>query len=94
MVKMGQDTAASADEPPPAAVLVPGTAVFGNDGARHVWVVEDGAARRRDVETAGRDGGDARIVRGLAAGERVVAEAGGEALAALRDGAEVVSLKR
>ena len=89
-----QDTAATADEPPPAAVLVPGTAVFGNAGARHVWVVEDGAARRRNVETAGRDGGDARIVRGLAAGERVVAEAGGEALAALRDGAEVVSLKR
>ena len=89
-----EDVAAAADEPPPAAVLVPGSAVFGNDGARHVWVVdEDGAARRRAVETAGREGGDARVVRGLAAGERVVAEASGETLAALQDGAEVVPLQ-
>ena len=86
--------AESADEPPPAAVLVPATALFGNDAGRHVWVVEDGAARRRDVETAGREGANARILRGLAAGERVVAEASDEALAALRDGAEVVSPKQ
>ena len=85
-----QASAAVADAPKGKGVLVPGAAVFGGGDGHHVWVVADGVAQRRSVEVAGRKGANARIVNGLAAGERVVAEASEPTLAALRDGAEVV----
>ena len=83
-------SAANANAPERKGVLVPGAAVFGSGDGRHVWVVADGVAQRRGVEVAGREGANARIVDGLAAGERVVAEASEATLAALRDGADVV----
>ena len=85
-----QASAANANAPTRKGVLVPGAAVFGSGDRRHVWVVADGVAQRRGVEVAGREGANARIVEGLAAGERVVAEAGEATLAALRDGADIV----
>ena len=83
-------SAANANAPERKGVLVPGAAVFGSGDGRHVWVVADGMAQRRGVEVAGREGANARIVDGLAAGERVVAEASEATLAALRDGADIV----
>ena len=83
-------SAANANAPERKGVLVPGAAVFGSGDGRHVWVVADGVAQRRGVEVAGREGANARIVDGLAAGERVVAEASEATLAALRDGADIV----
>jgi len=46
--------------------------VVGEGAARHVFVVKDGVAAKRTVET-GAELGDLVAVRGLAAGERVVA---------------------
>ena len=83
-------SAANVNAPTRKGVLVPGAAVFGSGDGKHVWVVADGAAQRRDVEVAGRQGANARIVDGLVAGERVVAEASEATLAALRDGADIV----
>ena len=83
-------SAANVNAPTREGVLVPGAAVFGSGDGRHVWVVADGVAQRRGVEVAGREGANARIVDGLAAGERVVAEASEATLTALRDGADVV----
>ena len=83
-------SAANVNAPTRKGVLVPGAAVFGSGDGRHVWVVADGVAQRRGVEVAGREGANARIVDGLAAGERVVAEASEATLAALRDGADIV----
>ena len=83
-------SAANVNAPERKGVLVPGAAVFGSGDGRHVWVVADGVAQRRGVEVAGREGANARIVDGLAAGERVVAEASEATLAALRDGADIV----
>jgi RND family efflux transporter MFP subunit len=48
------------------------SAVIGEGAGRHVFVVKDGVAVKRDVET-GAELGDLVAVRGLAAGERVVA---------------------
>ena len=84
------DSAAVANAPKGKGVLVPGAAVFGSGDGHHVWVVANGVAQRRGVEVAGREGANARIVDGLAAGERVVTEASEPTLAALRDGADVV----
>ena len=83
-------SAANVNAPTRKGVLVPEKAVFGSGDGRYVWVVADGGAQRRGVEVAGREGANARIVEGLAAGERVVAEASEATLAALRDGADVV----
>jgi RND family efflux transporter MFP subunit len=56
------------------AVLVPAAALRReNDGRSYVWVVDDGHARRSDVETAGLVGGDrVRITRGLNGDEKLI----------------------
>jgi HlyD family secretion protein len=65
------ERAPTADERKPVAA-VQKTAVIGEGAARHVFVVKDGVAAKRTVET-GAELGDLVAVRGLAAGERVVA---------------------
>lgn len=68
------------------AVLVPADAVLVNDrGERHVFVVEDGVARRRGVTVGIEHGGQVQVTRGVLPGEKVVV-AGHQAL---RDGREV-----
>ena len=49
-------------------------AIFRLDGIPHVYVVDDGKARRRKVEVGLEGGGRTEIVGGLAADEQVVAE--------------------
>jgi RND family efflux transporter MFP subunit len=65
------ERAPTADERKPVAA-VQKAAVVGEGAARHVFVVKDGVAAKRTVET-GAELGDLVAVRGLAAGERVVA---------------------
>ena len=53
-------------------LLVPASAVVGQAGAQQVFVVVDGKAERRDVETGLSSEGRVEIVSGLRAGEAVV----------------------
>lgn len=54
-------------------VALPSAAVRrGVDGRTYVWVVTDGRARRRFIETAGLVGEDVHVVEGLVGGEDVV----------------------
>jgi membrane fusion protein, multidrug efflux system len=70
----------------PDALMVPEPAVVrGSDVPTFVWVVEGETARVRPVEVGLRQGGEARIVNGLAAGDRVVVEG----MANLREGERV-----
>ncbi len=58
---------------PERAVLVPSEALHReSDGRTYVLAVEDGHARRRDVEAAGIVGDRVRIARGLEGGEALV----------------------
>lgn len=66
------------DAPPPGAaperaVLVPSAALRReSDGRTYVYTVEDGHARRHDVEVSGVVGDRVRIARGLEGGEALV----------------------
>lgn len=65
--------------------LVPAEAVIAEDARTSVFVVRDGAAERRAVQTGYRDNGRVEIRSGVAPGERVVVTGQG----ALRDGSKV-----
>jgi RND family efflux transporter MFP subunit len=68
----------------PSGLLVPDSAVLrGSEVALFVYVVEDGAARVREVSVGARVAGRALISEGLSAGDEVVVEG----TARLRDGA-------
>lgn len=68
------------------ALMVPEPAVLrGSEVPTFVWVIDGEVARVRPVEVGLRQGGEARILRGLSAGERVVVEG----VAALREGGRV-----
>jgi len=54
------------------AVKVPLTALFRNGESWAVFALQDGRARRRDVERGSVSGFEAEIVRGLEPGERIV----------------------
>jgi membrane fusion protein (multidrug efflux system) len=70
----------------PAAILLPEPAVLrGSDYPAFVYVVEGGVARVREVKVGLRQNGRARILEGLAPGDRVVVEG----TSFLRDGAPV-----
>jgi len=56
----------------PDALTVPSIAVIPELGGKRVWVVEDGAAQPRPVETGIRTGDRVEVTSGLAAGERVI----------------------
>lgn len=66
-------------------VMVPGGAVVGAAGAQSVFVVQEGRAVRRSVETGLTSEGRVEILSGLTAGEVVVVTGNN----GLRDGAEV-----
>ncbi len=55
-----------------AALMVPASAVVTKDGASHVYVVEEGATKRCDVETGTTQGDRVEITSGLEAGATVV----------------------
>lgn len=54
------------------ALTVPSIAVIPELGGKKVWVVEDGAAQPRQVETGIRTGDRVEVTRGLSAGDRVI----------------------
>ncbi|MHB1004743.1 MAG: efflux RND transporter periplasmic adaptor subunit [Chloroflexota bacterium] len=62
------------------ALRVPAGAVVEREGAKTVWVVQDGVARARAVRTGLSDGALVEVVEGLAEGDQVVAQ-GGDVLA-------------
>ena len=57
------------------ALTVPSIAVIPELGSKKVFVVEDGRAMPRLVETGVRTGSEVQITRGLAAGDRVIVSA-------------------
>jgi len=66
-------------------LVIPETALHGDDERRFVYVLRDDTLERRAVRTGARDRGDVTIVAGLNQGERVVISADGE----LADGISV-----
>jgi membrane fusion protein (multidrug efflux system) len=56
----------------PAALTVPAIAVIPDLGGKRVFVVEDGKAASRSVETGLRTDTEVEIVSGLGAGEQVI----------------------
>jgi RND family efflux transporter MFP subunit len=76
----------------PKGVLIPEKAIAQDDGGRYVYVVNDGAAVRRDVRVAGIENGRVRVTEGLANGERVVDQLSDEMLLALADGPSVTEV--
>ncbi len=56
----------------PAALTVPSIAVIPEQGGKRVWVLENGAAQPRPVETGLRTADRLEVTSGLAAGERVI----------------------
>jgi RND family efflux transporter MFP subunit len=67
-------------------LVVPSAAVVRRGGSQAVFVVTNGQAQLRAVETGRTDGGTMEIVHGLEVGERVVVDG----QFALRDGAAVI----
>ena len=70
-------------------VLVPRPSLREEGGARYIWVVADGVLERRAVDAGATQRNEVRVIRGLAAGERVVVGADETAFANLRDGLAV-----
>jgi RND family efflux transporter MFP subunit len=62
-------------DPKAPALVVPAGAVTEFAGVEKVWVVKDGQAREQRVRTGRRDRQRVEILDGLAAGDRVVADA-------------------
>lgn len=66
-------------------LLIPRMAVLEDDAEKTVFVVEDGVARRRDVETGYSRGENVEVLKGLSEGESVITLG----QTGLKDGAEV-----
>jgi RND family efflux transporter MFP subunit len=58
------------------AILIPSAAIISFAGVERVFVVNEGKAAERRVTTGRRDGDRAEVIKGLAAGERVVVNPG------------------
>jgi RND family efflux transporter MFP subunit len=56
----------------PPSVLIPSSALRSDDAGSFVWSIEDGHAKRIDVEVADRLGDRTRIAKGLRGGEPVI----------------------
>jgi len=72
------------------AVLLPQSALLGEEGSRYVFIAENGTAKERSVTTGLRQGNDVQITGGLAPGEEVVIFGG----ANLKDGEKVTTQGR
>ncbi len=59
-------------------IAVPITAVLEEEGAEYIFVVEEGKAYRREIETGDRTEEWAQVVSGLDEGERIVVEGAGK----------------
>lgn len=58
----------------PAATTVPYAALLDDGGQPYVYVVKDGVAHRRDVQTGASDGKRAAVLKGVNDGEQVIVE--------------------
>jgi membrane fusion protein (multidrug efflux system) len=56
----------------PAALIIPESALFSQEGKFFTYAVEDGTARRREVETGVRFEGKVELLKGIQKGEWVV----------------------
>jgi membrane fusion protein (multidrug efflux system) len=72
----------------PDALLVPAEAIVPGVDGKLVYVVSDGVARRRIVQTASRTAHAVHVVEGLQAGEQIVVSG----LQQMRDGVHVTPL--
>ncbi len=72
------------------ALLIPGVAVIEEDDQTTVYVVQDGAVKRRIVETGIRNDGQVEILSGLSDGDEIVVVGH----SALRDGSKVLASNR
>lgn len=68
-----------------ATVSIPEDAIYQNAGATQIFVVQDGRARRRNIQTGRKVSGRVAVVSGLAEGEQVIART----MPSLTDGAAV-----
>ena len=71
---------------PEAGIVIPAAAVFKLDQKSYVWVIEDGCAHRREVETGQSGGGNVIVRAGLKEGEELAVTG----IEALREGMKVV----
>ena len=85
MLSGGTVNAAIVTGQKPAAVVVPEQSVVLRPAGKVVYVIADGKARQRVVETGVKQGGRVEIVKGLASGETIVEDGAGF----LTDGAAV-----
>ena len=74
-----EEPPAEADASP--ALTVPASAVFGVDTRRYVWRIEDGRLERRAVRTGAQRDDRVVILAGLTERDRIVENAGADALA-------------
>jgi HlyD family secretion protein len=81
--------AAAAAAPANRGVIIPKSAVRAQDGRDIVYVIRDGRAERRAITVTSAQGNDALVGAGLAAGEKIAADAPAE----LSDGAAVTEKK-
>ena len=68
------------------ALLVPQSAIYDRDGGQYVFVVEEGTATIRNIETGVRQGDDVQITGGLNPGDEVIVFGGNN----LNDGEKVL----
>jgi len=69
----------------PESIVVPKEAIVGSGGEYAVWVIEDGKASRREVETGPGNGKEVIVLSGINEGEQVVTVGS----SALREGMQV-----
>ncbi|OGQ05004.1 MAG: hypothetical protein A2026_05140 [Deltaproteobacteria bacterium RBG_19FT_COMBO_46_12] len=74
----------------PAALIIPESALFSQEGKFFIYAVQDGIAQRKEVETGIRFEGKVEVLKGIQKGERVVT-AGHEQLS---DGVKVKISKK
>ncbi|NKI36208.1 efflux RND transporter periplasmic adaptor subunit [Wenzhouxiangella sp. XN79A] len=79
---LDEETVAPTGADTAPALTVPASAVFDVETRRYVWRVEDGRLERRAVSTGARRGDRVVILAGLTERDRIVENAGRDALAA------------
>ena len=85
LLKPGMFLSVRLTREPSPALVVPESALVPERGAVYVFAVEDGIARRREVQTGRRQPGRVELLRGANAGDRVIVEGTQK----VRDGAPV-----
>jgi len=89
LLKPGMFLSVRLSREPSPALVVPESAIVPERGAVYVFVVTGGQAERREVTIGRRQPGRVELLRGVAAGERVVVEGSQK----IRDGSPVSELE-